>query len=250
MKTATDSERVRPRIICHMVRSIDGRLMPSRWSSVAGGVDREELDGHYDEVAEQFDADGWVVGRVTMQEFAHGVPRPAQAEVGASELRSTHIGKRGERNVAIAIDPHGRIHYGQDHAGGDHVIAVLGEGVSDAYLGELHQDGVSYVFAGPDGRDLDAAFDILGRDLGLSTLLLEGGGRINGAFLAAGLIDEFSVLVYPGIDGLAGVSSIVEFAGAPEEQPAKGLALRHFETKTLGGGMVWLRYQVEPSRVA
>jgi hypothetical protein len=31
---------------------------------------------------------------------------------------------------------------------GDHAIAILGEQVSDEYLSELREDGVSYLFAG------------------------------------------------------------------------------------------------------
>jgi riboflavin biosynthesis pyrimidine reductase len=77
------------------------------------------------------------------------------------------------------------------------------------------------------------------------TLLLEGGGRINGAFLKEGLIDEISLLVYPAIDGLAGVASIFEFIGRIDEQPAAGQSLRHISTETLEGGVVWLRYRVE-----
>ena len=132
-------------------------------------------------------------------------------------------------------------------AAGDHVIAVIGEQVSDAYLRELREDGVSYLFAGGDGRDLHRALDTLRRDFGIKTLLLEGGGHINGAFLKADLIDEISVLVYPGIDGLAGVSSIFEYVGARDDQPAAGRSLRHIATTALEGGMVWLRYQVEPA---
>ena len=162
-------------------------------------------------------------------------------------IRSTHMGDRKGRDVAVAIDPSGKLHYGQDHAAGDHVIAVIGEQVSDAYLRELREDGVSYLFAGADGRDLHRALDTLRRDFGIKTLLLEGGGHINGAFLKADLIDETSVLVYPGIDGLAGVSSIFEYVGARDDQPAAGRSLRHIATTVLEGGMVWLRYQVEPA---
>lgn len=60
--------------------------------------------------------------------------------------------------MAVAIDPHRKLHYGQDHAMGDHVIAVLCEGVPDAYLAELRAEAVSYLFAGPDGDDLLLAF--------------------------------------------------------------------------------------------
>lgn len=51
--------------------------------------------------------------------------------------------------------------------------------------------------------------------------------------------------MYPGIDGLAGVSSIFEYAGARDERPADGQSLRLIGAEMLEGGMVWLRYQVE-----
>jgi riboflavin biosynthesis pyrimidine reductase len=117
--------------------------------------------------------------------------------------------------------------------------------VTDEYLAELREDGVSYLFAGPDGHDLHRAMDILGEAFGVKTLLLEGGGTINGAFLKAGLVDEISLLVYPGIDGLAGVPSIFEYGGGAGEKPAAGRSLRHLATETLEGGLVWLHYRVE-----
>nr|WP_256369874.1 dihydrofolate reductase family protein [Microvirga sp. KLBC 81] len=89
------------------------------------------------------------------------------------------------------------------------------------------------------------AIETLAESFGVKTLLLEGGGTINGAFLKAGLIDEISVLMYPGIDGLAGVPSIFEYSGEVREKPAAGQSLRHLTTETLEGGMVWLHYRVE-----
>jgi riboflavin biosynthesis pyrimidine reductase len=52
--------------------------------------------------------------------------------------------------------------------------------------------------------------ETLGKAFGLKILLLEGGGRINGSFLKAGLIDEISLLAFPGIDGLSGMPTIFE----------------------------------------
>jgi riboflavin biosynthesis pyrimidine reductase len=236
---------MRPKIICHMVSSIDGRLLVDRWTSPAVGIDPGALRRHYDGVAGRFDADGWIVGRKTMEDFAKGSAR--MVDIAGRDLRDTHVADRRGRNLAVAIDPHGKLHYGQDNAGGDHIVAVLGEQVPDSYLAELRQDGVSYLFAGPDGRNLHRAMDTLGAAFGVKTLLLEGGGRINGAFLKARLIDEISLLVYPGIDGLAGMPSIFEFVGGPDQRPASGQSLRLIGTETLDGGMVWLRYIVEKS---
>jgi 5-amino-6-(5-phosphoribosylamino)uracil reductase len=179
-----------------------------------------------------------------MEEIIGNNP-PRTVKPTGNDLRTTHIANRKGRNLAVAIDPNGKLHYGDDSAGGDHIVAVLGDKVSDNYLTELREDGISYLFAGPDGTDLPLALEELSRAFQIDTLLLEGGGKINGAFLKAGLIDEISLLVYPGIDGLAGIPTIFDFVGGEEEQPAAGQSLRHISTETLEGGMVWLRYRVE-----
>ncbi len=234
---------MRPTVICHMGTSIDGGLHPSRFTQTAAGVSAEALRGHYEAIHDHFDADGWIVGRKTMAEMAKGRERSVAA---TSPLpREPHLGQRNGRNLAIAIDPSGRVHYGQDNVGGDHVVAVLGEQVSDAYLAELHEDGASYIFAGPKGEDLPGAMAQLATVFGVKKLLLEGGGRINGAFLKHRLIDEFSTLIHPAVEGVAGAQSIVDYDSANDERPGAGQALRLIGCETLEGGMVWLRHRVE-----
>lgn len=227
-----------------MVSSIDGRLLVDRWTAPATGIDVHRLLDYYEQIAARFVSDGWIVGRKTMERhYAKGIARDLKP--GTGDLRGTYIADRKGRDLAVAIDPHGKLHYGRDNADGNHLVAVLGEQVSDAYLAELREDGVSYLFAGADGTDLHRAMDILGDMFGVQTILLEGGGIINGAFLKAGLIDDISLLVYPGLDGLAGMPSIFEYMGNATNQPAAGRALRYIATETLEGGMVWLRYKVE-----
>jgi riboflavin biosynthesis pyrimidine reductase len=240
------TSKMRPKVICHMASSVDGRLLVDRWSKPASGTDENAVREHYESVASRFQSDGWIVGRVTMEEIVQGPARTVKAPGGG--LRGTYVADRAGRKIAVAIDPKGKLHYGQDNAGGDHIVAVLGEQVSDDYLAELREDGVSYLFAGPTGQDLRLALETLGESFGAKTLLLEGGGRINGAFLKARLIDEISLLVYPGIDGLSGMPSIFEYEGAPDEMPAAAQSLRHSGTETLSDGVVWLRYRVEESK--
>jgi 5-amino-6-(5-phosphoribosylamino)uracil reductase len=160
------------------------------------------------------------------------------------------MGARNGRKLAIAIDPSGRVHYGKDNIGGDHAVAVLGENVADAYLAELREDGVSYVFAGPNGHDLVRAMEEIASVFGVKKLLLEGGGGINGSFLKLKLINEFSTLIHPAVDGVAGGQSIVDYAGSPEDKPGAGQALRLIECKVLEGGTVWLRHAVEAAPLA
>ena len=238
---------MRPRIICHMVTSIDGRLHPSRFTRPAAGISADVLRGHYEKVYDSFGANGWIVGRRTMSEMAKGGERRMSSVTAVA--RAPYVANRQGRNLAIAIDPSGKVHYGKDNIGGDHVVAVLGEQVSDAYLTELQEDVFSYIFAGPEGNDLSGALAQLAVVFGVKKLLLEGGGAINGAFLKHRLIDEFSTLIYPAVDGLAGVQSIIDYHGAQDERPGVGQALRLIGCETLEGGMVWLRHVVEDAPV-
>ena len=234
---------MRPYIICHMGTSIDGRLHASRFTRAATGISWDVLRGHYEKVHERFEADGWIVGRKTMSEMARGTERSiAEAP---KVPREAHIAERQGRKLAVAIDPSGHVHYGKDNVGGDHVIAVLGEKISDAYLAELREDGVSYIFAGANGDDLSGAMEQLASRFGARKLLLEGGGKINGAFLKHRLIDEFSTMIFPAVGGVAGTQSIVDYNGPEGDRPGAGQSLRLTHCETLEGGMVWLRHAVE-----
>lgn len=241
----------RPRIVCHMVSAIDGRLITNRWTQAAEDDDANLILSVYDEAAAEIGGDGWLVGRKTMQSVlpqidARAVPRGEAGDAPPARSRRSHVGRREGRGLAIAVDPKGRLAYSGPAIGDDHAVAILAEQVSDAYLAQLRERGVSYVFAGADGADLHAALAALKADFQVSSLMLQGGGIINGAFLRADLIDEISLLVFPGIDGLSGIPSIFECQdAAPDFLPARGRKLRLLSCEVRRAGVVWLRYAVE-----
>jgi riboflavin biosynthesis pyrimidine reductase len=123
---------------------------------------------------------------------------------------------------------------------GDHVVALLNERVSDDYLVTLRSRGVSYLIAGKAELDLPVLLEKIGARFGVRTLMLEGGGGINGAMLEAGLIDEVSVLIAPVVDARVGMASVFDVFGtnfAPQR-----LALMDVERRE---NVLWLRYRVE-----
>lgn len=79
---------------------------------------------------------------------------------------------------------------------------------------------------------------------GIRRLLLEGGGKIKGSFLAAGAIDELSVLVAPVADG--GVGTPTLFDAREGAGPARHLRLVSVERRR--GGLLWIRYRVRRAR--
>jgi riboflavin biosynthesis pyrimidine reductase len=123
----------------------------------------------------------------------------------------------------------------------EHVVTILTEQVSDDYLAFLQSKGVSYLFGGKREVDLKRVLEKLRRELGIERLLLEGGGKINGSFLAANLIDELSVLVAPVADGSMGTPTLFDMEKG--KGPARHLKLVAYEK--CRGDLLWVRYEVK-----
>ena len=141
------------------------------------------------------------------------------------------------------LDGHGKIAWGRNDIGGDPIVVVLTETVSDAHIAGLREDGVSYIFAGERAIDLGRALDTLNGELGIKRLEVNGGGITNGAFLRAGLNDEISLAIFPAVDGTKGAPCVFdggEGTGAAAPLPAMMLE----SSEVLEGGAVWLRYRV------
>jgi 2,5-diamino-6-(ribosylamino)-4(3H)-pyrimidinone 5'-phosphate reductase len=222
----------RPYVICHMLPSIDGRIVTRDWD--LPGASRE-----YERTAATFGADAWIIGRISMEPYA-GKARVPKRKTRERIPRRDFIAKHAATSYAIAIDSSGKLRWEGGEADGEHFITVLGESVPDAYLAFLRSKGVSYLFGGKSRIDLPRVLRKLRSRFRIRTLLLEGGGTINGSFLAANAIDELSVLVAPIADGSIGTPSL--FDVADRRAPARNLQLLSIEKRT--AGIVWLRYKV------
>lgn len=233
---------MRPKIIVHMMSSVDGRLYIDRYSKQFNGKSIEEVLDHYWTVSGEFGADAIMMGRTTLQEsyplktFEHKSTSPTQRP---ETFKAQPVVVDAIPN--IVIDTKGKVLYEGNKE--QNFITILSEQVSDEYLAHLRENNVSYLFAGADGKDLDKAMETLGTEFGLKTILLEGGGYMNGSFLKAGLIDELSLMVYPSIDGLSGMPSIFEYKGQLGENPSEGQSLEFISAKQMEDGIVWLQYK-------
>lgn len=227
----------KPHVICHMAASIDGRILPKRWRPQGLGGDL------YERLHERLGGQAWLVGRVTGQEFAKAESYPADVET--RHPREAWFARRDASAYGVVLDADGKIAWGRSDIGGDPIVVVLTEKVSDAHLAGLRGDGVSYIFAGATHLDLGRALEILNAELGIERLLLEGGGLVNGSFLRAGLVDEVSLIIWPAIDGAAGAPNVFDSSPAESDHPPPVHAMRLLNNETTAEGAVWLRYQVE-----
>jgi riboflavin biosynthesis pyrimidine reductase len=229
---------MKPYVICHMNTSIDGRIWGSRWRP-----ESNRMAGLFERIHEQLGNGSWLIGRVTGSEYAKAEAYPAHTE--HTFPREPWFARRDAAAYGIALDADGKIAWGRSDIGGDPVVAVLTERVSDAHLAGLRGDGVSYIFAGRDKLDLALALDILNRELGIERLLLEGGGKSNGSFLRAGLIDEISLAICPAVDGARGGPHVFDSNDDESEARAPLAAMILIGSEVLEGGAVWLRYRLE-----
>ncbi|GAC1586229.1 MAG: RibD family protein [Hymenobacter sp.] len=224
---------MKPRVICHMMSSLDGRTILARWG------DSPNTQA-YEATAATFEAQAWMCGRVTMEkDFTKGLA-PDLQPAGPPLDRQDFVAAYTADSFAIAVDAHGRLGWQSAYIDADHVIAVLTEQVGDDYLAYLRRQGVSYLFGGTREIDFARVLDKLGRLFSIRTLLLEGGGHLNGSLLRAGLIDEVSLLLYPVADGAATSAAVFEQGDDPG--PATRFTLLSMEPRP--DGILWGRYQV------
>jgi riboflavin biosynthesis pyrimidine reductase len=217
-----------------MVPSVDGRIVTKSWKLPAS------VHAEYERTAGTFNADAWMIGRISMEPYAGKAKIPAR-KMPRPIPRKDFIAWREAESYAIAIDPSGKLTWKSNSIDEEHVITVLTEQVSDDYLAYLQAKGISYLFGGKTDINLKRVLEKLRKEFGIKTLLLEGGGKINGSFLAADLIDELSVLLAPIADGAIGTPSL--FDAREGRGPARHLKLVSFEELT--GDLLWLRYKLK-----
>lgn len=223
----------RPRIICHMASSIDGKIDGSALSKVMRA-------GEYEALHAKLGGDGWICGRTTMQQhFADAEPFISATNTPAGP-QPVYVARHAD-SYAISVDTFGKLRWSSNDLGGDHLICVVSEQVPTDYLAMLREKKISYVVAGKNSVDLVQAVNLLGEHFGIRTLLLEGGGHINGGFLEAGLVDEVSLLLVPGIDGRHEIAAVFDGVNAARNE-AVPLKLKSVEKRE--GDALWIRYEV------
>ncbi|MBO0737925.1 MAG: dihydrofolate reductase family protein [Alphaproteobacteria bacterium] len=232
---------MKPYIICHMVASIDGRTLTSRWRP-----EDAERRRQFESLHDRLGVDAWLIGRVSGQGYAKRDAYPTR--YNQHYPREHWFARRGAAAYGVVLDPCGKIIWGRADIGGDPIVAVLTEQVSDAHLAGLREDLVSYLFAGKRELDLALMLDILNRELGIKRLEVNGGGITNGAFLRAGLVDEISLAIFPAIDGTKGSSS--SFDSGEDEVGVSLRSVTLASSEVLECGAVWLRYRVQNDKLA
>lgn len=218
-------------MICHMMMSIDGRIDCGMTVKIAGS-------NEYYETLNALNVPTTLSGRVTAQlELSDsGVFEPTNAV--AAFGKEGFSKKRDAAGYQVVVDTKGTLLWRDDSNSGTPLVVIASEAVTTEYLAYLDSLHISWIVCGKTRIDLRRAAEILYSEFGVERMAIVGGGTINAAFLHAGLLDEVSILLGPGIDGRKGMTST--FDGLPMGTEPVNLKLT--SVQPYKDGAVWLRY--------
>lgn len=226
--------------------SVDGRLLNGRWSEPFDGTPASALLQVYAAIGRELGTDAWMFGKNTVRAVfsykwgvaGHAIP---------SDCPAVFVGERRSERMFIVADPDADIFFTSSSLRGDDILVIVGRNATEEYLSHLRESRISYVIV-EDAADLRAGLEAVGREFGIRCVSVQGGGILNGALLAEGLVDELSLVVYPGIDGLSGIPSIFEYVGGKTDRPAAGQSLQLLCAEQREHGVIWLRYKFHKKR--
>lgn len=221
----------RPYIVCHMMQSLDGRVACDMVDKISG-------DEYYSAL-ESLDCKSHLEGKRSYQIHYCGFDEFTPAVYRAVGKESFHKASEAV-GYSISVDTRGTLLWeGTDNSGR---LCIVSELASEDYLAYLRDKGISYIAAGKEEIDLVRAMEMLREQFGVERLAVVGGGKVNGGFLAAGLIDEVSVMIAPGIDGRMGEPAL--FDGIADSEGYMPVSLKFKEISTFPNGVVWIRYSL------
>lgn len=236
----------RPYIFCHMMTSLDGKIMGNYMETpegeAAGNVFYEIAFGKNPYYKHQ----GWLSGRVTTDDNFTFYEKPELDENAPEVPAGDYVAEKTDMYY-VSVDPSGKLGWKNSTLTyvdtTAHVIEVLTEKAGNSYKDFLRRLGISYIIAGKDTLDYALALGKLKDLFGIETLMLGGGAALNWSFIQAGMCDEISVVVAATADGSSQTQTLfMAKEGLSSDSPV-GFKLQ--EVKVMDGDSVWLRYHVK-----
>ena len=226
----------RAKVICHMMTTIDGKIVID-WE---GNKDYELAGEEYDRLIYTY-AQAYGCGQATSQ---------IDLDVDFSKYKDVPVKYEDKviqppegTGLCVAFDRYGKLRWesavmsygGQSNL----MMEVLTEQVSPEFLAYLDDLGIPYLFAGKEDFDPELFLQKLKRLCHIDTFALCGGAEINAAFMRADMVDEISLVIGPGVDGNRNALTCVgaeNVEGFPKFYRLK-------EVRQIAGNGVVLRYE-------
>jgi diaminohydroxyphosphoribosylaminopyrimidine deaminase/5-amino-6-(5-phosphoribosylamino)uracil reductase len=216
-------ERGRPWVTLKAAQSLDGRIAAAAGSStwITGPAARRYAHRL------RFLHDAVLVGAGTVR---RDDPRLTVRLPGVELVRTRVV-----LAPRLALDPQAQV-FRMPHVAAPRTRVYAGPGCADLELARMRERAeVVVVAAGGAGLDLTAVLQDLS-SAGIQSVLVEGGGKTAGAFLAGGLVDELVLFVADRLIGAGDATPVVDSPAAAD--PDRAWAVVRASTIPLGRDVV------------
>jgi riboflavin biosynthesis pyrimidine reductase len=165
------------------------------------------------------------------------------AALYADYLPDEIIHRPDHKSWLTVVDGRGRLrngYKGEDNPG-CYVLHLTGHAAPPEYLAFLQREKIPYIIAGEERVNLPLAMEKMRALLGVTCLLCTGGGKLTGALLRAGLVDELNLILRP--EAIGGTDTPTLF-GSPDlgpDEPQTKFNLHSAQVRA--DGQLWLRYR-------
>ncbi|WP_404390869.1 RibD family protein [Humibacillus xanthopallidus] len=226
----------RPHVVTYNEVSIDGRVV---------GFDTHP--SRYYRLGFRWHCDAILMGSTTA--LAFGPPESA-----ADQLRSLPPPERvpvvpgfaslvtEPRPLLVVPDSRGAVRCWRDALAQPwyrSVVVLVSRSTPADYRDYLDRRGIEHLEAGDDRVDLATALERLAATHGVTAVRTDGGGALNGALLAADLVDEIALLLEPVVSSDPGGQGVVTL---PHPASPGGIRLRLSDVERFDDGALLLRY--------
>ena len=225
----------------HMMQSIDGKATGDFFGKP---IIKEGIKGYHD-LFKVLKAKGYALGRVTMEEINKEKPDLSKYKDKEKLEHKDFVVplEKGASYYFASYDSKGTIGYKSNVKNTSEwakdgtvmmcqFIEVITDQVSNEYLHYCQEMRISYIFAGKDKIDIRTSLTKLKKLFGIDKLLLQGGPKIDGAFINADCIDAISLIICP----------CTAEGGVTLFSPSKYVEFKLVDFKEIADSHIWLRY--------
>ncbi|MFW6141280.1 MAG: dihydrofolate reductase family protein [Candidatus Saliniplasma sp.] len=244
----------RPYVILVVSSSIDGRIslgpnrtmmdMDERDSVLGTEKDWKTFTGRLEHI---HDPDVWMEGSNMLvkegQKLRELEPFSGDKEMLYEDFLPDEMISRPDRKGWLAVvDGRGRLRSG--FTGEEHkpIVHLVSHNVPPEYLAFLRNKKNTLPYRWDERVDLKKVLEKMKSKLEVEKVLTSSGGKLSGALLKEGLLDEINIRFNPVIIG--GYETPILFASPDLKQGEWPKKLEHIMTQIEPDGSFWVRYKV------